>query len=106
MQSRTALIVPVTAGLLPSSASAACRPLIGSKGTLWPHAPEPLAAQAHFRAKGPRKTEEQEMRQHMELLKSLPKDTKVDAAMLRAATDMQMVHRALAPAPARTADAS
>ena len=61
--------------------------------------PEPPAAQAHFRAKGPRKTEEQEMRQHLELLKSLPKDSKVDAAMLHAATDMQMVPCALFLAP-------
>mmetsp|Transcript_9973 Transcript_9973/g.29916 ORF Transcript_9973/g.29916 Transcript_9973/m.29916 type:complete len:352 (-) Transcript_9973:950-2005(-) len=46
---------------------------------------------AHFKATGPKKTAEQEAQQHKELMKSLPEGTKVDAAMLRVATNMQMV---------------
>lgn len=45
----------------------------------------------HFKGASGQKTAEQEARQHAELMKSLPEGTKVDAAMLRVATDMQMV---------------
>jgi hypothetical protein len=48
-------------------------------------------AQVHFKGASGQKTAEQEARQHAELMKSLPEGTKVDAAMLRVATDMQMV---------------
>lgn len=50
--------------------------------------------QTHFKSASGQKTAEQEARQHAELMKSLPQGTKVDAAMLRVATDMQMVRSA------------